>query len=80
MTTAERLSGKVVLLFNLCSDQLSEQPHYDFGLRALKPVLVSAGNLKRKRLKEKEKEKENSNNEQMEEEEEEGWYGISNVS
>lgn len=48
ITIAEQISSKVVLLFNLCEDQLSKQPHYDFGLRALKSVLVSAGQLKRK--------------------------------
>ncbi|TMW64824.1 hypothetical protein Poli38472_008991 [Pythium oligandrum] len=48
ITTAEQISSRVVLLFNLCEDQLSKQPHYDFGLRALKSVLVSAGQLKRK--------------------------------
>lgn len=45
--TAEMLSRKVVPLFRLCRDQLSNQAHYDFGLRALKSVLVSAGGLKR---------------------------------
>ncbi|CAB4481707.1 unnamed protein product [Rhizophagus irregularis] len=48
--TAETLASKVVPLFNLCTEQLSPQAHYDFGLRALKCVLVSAGNLKRERL------------------------------
>lgn len=48
--TAEVLASKVVPFFNLCLEQLSPQPHYDFGLRALKAVLVSAGQLKRERL------------------------------
>lgn len=48
--TAETLASKIVPFFNLCQEQLSTQPHYDFGLRALKSVLVSAGHLKRLRL------------------------------
>lgn len=47
--TAEILASKVVPFFSLCAEQLSDQPHYDFGLRALKSVLASAGILKRDR-------------------------------
>jgi dynein heavy chain 1, cytosolic len=48
--SAESLASKIVPFFNLCDEQLSPQPHYDFGLRALKAVLASAGILKRERL------------------------------
>lgn len=52
ISTAEELAGRIVLLFQLCEEQLSSQSHYDFGLRALKSVLVGAGGLKRKALQE----------------------------
>ncbi|KAK3110084.1 dynein heavy chain, partial [Teratosphaeriaceae sp. CCFEE 6253] len=47
---ARFLSRQTVPFFDRCSARLSKQPHYDFGLRALKSVLVSSGGLKRSRL------------------------------
>lgn len=47
---AKELSKQVVPFFDKCSASLSKQAHYDFGLRALKSVLVSSGGLKRARI------------------------------
>ncbi|EFR03217.1 protein kinase subdomain-containing protein [Nannizzia gypsea CBS 118893] len=47
---AKALSRQTVPFFDHCASRLSKQAHYDFGLRALKSVLVSSGGLKRLRL------------------------------
>ncbi|KAJ5412924.1 hypothetical protein N7465_005229 [Penicillium sp. CMV-2018d] len=47
---AKSLSKQTVPFFDHCASRLSKQAHYDFGLRALKSVLVSSGGLKRARL------------------------------
>lgn len=44
---AKSLATKFTVLYFLCRDLLSKAAHYDWGLRAIKSVLVVAGSFKR---------------------------------
>ena len=54
-STAKKLAKKIVTVFNLSKQLLSAQQHYDWGLRALKTILVVAGQLIQKSFESGEK-------------------------
>ena len=47
--SSDNLAKKIETLYKLMGQQLSKQAHYDFGLRAIKSVLVLAGQIRRER-------------------------------
>lgn len=62
-TSAKILSQKIVTLYHLATRQLSQQDHYDFGMRAIKSVLLMAGQVKKNWIAQNESKKINEEEE-----------------
>ena len=48
---AKKLATKITSLFKLCSQLLSSQQHYDWKLRAQKPILLTGGSMIQQELR-----------------------------
>ena len=42
---AKYLANKTTKLYQLCSQQLQLEDHYDYGMRAIKAVIIMAGQI-----------------------------------